>query len=375
MKARAKIQIITGLDKIAAAQWDQWAGDDPFVSHAFLHALEASRSVAPQTGWQPCHLILETKGGEISGVMPLYLKSHSQGEYVFDHAWADALERAGHSYYPKLVSCVPFTPVTGQRLMTKPKHQKLMLRAAIEIMNRFNASSFHLNFLPECQWSAAQQHDMMPRIGIQFHWHNKNYDGFDEFLASLTSRRRKAIRKERAAAQKNLTIKHLTGKDLTETVWDQFFEFYMDTGMRKWGHPYLTRECFSLFGEHLADRILLIIAERDKNPIAGALNFIGGDRLYGRYWGCSEHHPFLHFELSYYQAIDYALAHGLSHVEAGAQGPHKIERGYEPVKVYSAHKIAHQGLAEAVGEYLGDERCAIEAQLAATQAATPFRKA
>ena len=370
-----KVQIITGLDKIPAAQWDRWAGDDPFLSHAFLLALEQSKSVAPQTGWQPCHLILETKSDEIAGVMPLYLKGHSQGEYIFDHAWADALERAGLPYYPKLVSCVPFTPVTGLRLLTKPEHEKIMLHAAIEAMHRFNASSFHLNFLPQRQWSSMSKHDMLPRIGIQFHWHNKNYGDFDGFLASLTSRRRKAIRKERTAAQEGLSIKQLTGSDLTENIWDQFFEFYMDTGMRKWGHPYLTRECFSLLGAQMAERILLIIAERDGRPIAGAMNFIGGRRIYGRYWGCSEHHPFLHFELSYYQAIDYALAHKLTCVEAGAQGPHKIERGYEPVKTYSAHKIAHQGLADAVSDYLEHERCAVEAQFSDAHAATPFRKA
>ncbi len=370
----ANIQVISGLDKIAADQWDQLAGSDPFLSHAFLYALEASRSVAPQTGWQPCHLILKDED-KITGAMPLYLKSHSQGEYIFDHAWADALERAGHDYYPKLVSCVPFTPVTGLRLLAAPEHYPTMIGAAIEVMNQFKASSLHINFPDAGQWSSMCKNNMLSRTGIQFHWHNKNYGDFEAFLANLTSRRRKALRKERAAAQKGLTIKQLTGSDLTENIWDMFFEFYTDTGMRKWGHPYLTRECFSLFGEQLADRILLIIAEEAGRPIAGALNFIGADRLYGRYWGCREYKPFLHFELSYYQAIDYALAHDLAYVEAGAQGPHKIERGYEPVKTYSAHKIAHAGLARAVSDYLADESCAIDAQIAALRTATPFHKA
>ncbi len=382
MNKKITARLLPAINKISAERWNALTQEQVCLSHEFLSALEESHCVAPRTGWQPCHLILEEED-KLRAAMPLYLKAHSQGEYIFDHGWADALERAGQSYYPKLCSCVPFTPVGGSRLLGDKKYYAPLLNAARQAMATTEASSLHINFLAEDQWRACtqdcpptrtQDYMMMSRTHYQFHWHNKGYSSFDDFLGEMTSRRRKNIRKERKRAQENLEIKHFTGSALTETLWDYFFEFYMDTGSRKWGRPYLTRDAFSLLSERLADRILLIMAFRADKPIAAALNFIDKTKLYGRYWGCTEYQDCLHFELSYYQAIDYAIAHQLQVVEAGAQGEHKIERGYIPVKTYSAHAIAHEGLARAVGDYLQHEKQATSAEIAYLNNATPFRK-
>ena len=289
------------------------------------------------------HLLAEDVGGRLIGAVPCYVKSHSQGEYVFDHGWADAYERAGGSYYPKLQVSVPFTPAAGRRLLVRPGPQAAAVQAALadglaEICRRSNASSVHVTFLPESEWQLLGAHGYLQRTHRQFHWENAGYPSFDAFLAALASRKRKTIRRERAEAlAPGISVHWLTGSDLTESVWDVFFDFYMDTGSRKWGRPYLTRSFYSIVGEKMRDRILLVMAKRNGRWIAGAINFIGSQTLFGRHWGAVEHHPFLHFELCYYQAIEYAIAHGLARVEAGAQGQHKIARGYLPTTTYSAH--------------------------------------
>lgn len=366
--------IMPQLSKVDTKKWDSLNGGEIFLSHSFLSALEDSGSVSAQTGWQPCHLVLE-QGNKFLSALPLYLKAHSQGEFVFDHGWAEALEHAGSPYYPKLVCCVPFTPVSGLRFLGEDKYHDLLLDTAFKTMSQLKASSLHINFPYEEQWEKiTKKTDMMKRTGYQFHWFNKGYTDFNDFLSGLNSRRRKTIRKERARAIEGLEIKQLTGSDLTENIWDYFFEFYTDTSSRKWGSAYLNRKTFSLLSERLADRILLIMAFRGKTPIAGALNFIDNTKLYGRYWGSLEYHDCLHFELSYYQAIDYAIANKLKVVEAGAQGHHKIDRGYEPIKTYSAHKIVHLGLSAAVADYLCKEKKAVETEIAALNQTTPFLK-
>ena len=492
---------ITALD---AAQWDACAnpessGDgqnnpyNPFICHAFLSALEESGSATVQTGWAPRHLVLDDGSGGMAACMPCYLKSHSQGEYVFDYGWADAFERAGGSYYPKLQACVPFTPVSGRRLLVPHTddtgmRERYLLNASAALLERYQASSLHLTFLTRQEWDLAgkigllrrtdqqfhwfnqgydsfddftacltsrkrklikrerrgaraegitirlltgsdlseahwdafyafytdtgarkwghpnalgsaalleryqasslhltfltrQEWDLAGKIGLlrrtdqQFHWFNQGYDSFDDFTACLTSRKRKLIKRERRGARaEGITIRLLTGSDLSEAHWDAFYAFYTDTGARKWGHPYLTREFFSLVGQSMAERILLILCERAGRPIAGALNFIGGDTLYGRYWGCLETHPFLHFEACYYQAIEYAITHGLARVEAGAQGQHKLARGYLPQTTYSAHMIADPSLRSAVARFLIQERGYVEMENEELSRFAPYRK-
>ncbi|NWE52531.1 GNAT family N-acetyltransferase [Brevundimonas sp. P7753] len=404
------LQVHDGIADIGRDAWDACATPtgDPFVSYDFLHACEASGSAVPSQGWAARHLSLHDEDGAVIGVMPLYLKGHSQGEYVFDHSWADAYQRAGGRYYPKLLGAVPFTPATGPRFLVKPVTQEslqglsgaaqdangggldgpgsalrsgrddaireALLQGALTLVERLGASSLHVNFPTEPEWRAMTEAGLLPRRDIQFIWRNDGYQTFDDFLAALSSNRRKTIRRERREAQAELDIRVLTGADLTEAHWDAFFDFYMDTGDRKWGRPYLTRDFFARVGATMADRIALVMAFRDETPIAGALNFIGRDALYGRQWGALEEVPFLHFELCYYQAIDFAIARGLSRVEAGAQGEHKIARGYLPSPVYSAHWIADPALRDPVARYLDNERPAVEAEMAAMTAdLSPYR--
>lgn len=369
-------RIAPGVAAIDAGHWDACAGTaNPFVSHAFLSALESSGSVGAGTGWQPLPIIIEGADGRAEAVAPAYAKGHSQGEYVFDHGWADAYERAGGRYYPKLQIAVPFTPVPGPRLLARNPARLPQLIAAIEAVTRQNGlSGAHATFVDAGQLALFEQAGWLIRAGSQFHWANKGYAGFDDFLAGLASRKRKAIRKERAAAVAGLDIVHLGGRDITEAHWDAFWQFYQDTGARKWGRPYLTRSFFSTIGGTMADRLLLILAMRGGRPIAGALNLVGETTLYGRYWGCVEDVPFLHFELCYYQAIDAAIARGLAFVEAGAQGEHKLARGYEPVATWSAHYLPDQGFKAAVADYLDRERQAVARDIAFLGEMTPFRK-
>ena len=379
-----KARIITGLSQVSPDAWNRLANPpalpyDPFLSWEFLEALESSGAARPETGWSPCHILVDGPGDEILAAMPLYAKTHSQGEFVFDHSWADAYERAGGQYFPKLLSAVPFTPVTGRRFLIIPgpdqeRLQNALLSAALQIAAQNDFSSLHINFIEPDFAGQMGETGLLIRTDQQFHWQNDGYAGFDHFLSALSSAKRKNLRKERAKAQAGLSFKHLTGDAITEGHWDAFFEFYMDTGSRKWGYPYLNRETFSILGERLADKILLILAYEDEMPIAGALNLIGSDTLYGRYWGCTDPRPFLHFETCYYQAIDYAIEHGLSSVEAGAQGGHKLARGYAPVTTHSAHWIAHKGLREAIDHYLERERQAVEHESAYLEKRTPFRK-
>jgi len=345
-----------------------------------LRALEESGSASRHTGWLPQHLLFEDGAGALLACMPCYLKAHSQGEYVFDHGWAEAYERAGGHYYPKLQVSVPFTPVTGRRLLIRrgvdrTECETILLQAGATLVNELGVSSLHMTFLTRDEWELAGQIGFLKRTDQQFHWRNEGYGRFEDFLDALTSRKRKAIRKERREALGDgIEIEWVTGRDLTEAHWDAFFAFYQETGSRKWGSPYLNRRCFSLIGETLADRVLLIMAMRAGRYVAGALNFIGGDTLYGRYWGGIEHHPLLHFEVCYYQAIDFAIAHKLACVEAGAQGAHKLTRGYLPVETYSAHFIADPGLRRAVADYLRRERHAVAREVALLAEESPYRR-
>ncbi|MNU66812.1 hypothetical protein D3C71_561340 [compost metagenome] len=376
------LQVHDGIADIGRDAWDACAAPtgDPFVSYDFLHACEASGSAVPSQGWAARHLSLHDEDGAVIGVMPLYLKGHSQGEYVFDHSWADAYQRAGGRYYPKLLGAVPFTPATGPRFLHAPGAdaatvREALLQGALTLVERLGVSSLHVNFPTEPEWRAMTEAGLLPRRDIQFIWRNEGYGGFDDFLAALSSNRRKTIRRERREAQVGLDIRVLTGGDITEAHWDAFFAFYMDTGDRKWGRPYLTRDFFARVGATMADRIALVMAFRDETPIAGALNFIGRDALYGRQWGALEEVPFLHFELCYYQAIDFAISRGLARVEAGAQGEHKIARGYLPSPVYSAHWIADPALRDPVARYLDNERPAVEAEMEAmTTDLSPYRR-
>jgi uncharacterized protein len=353
---------------------------NPFISHDFLSALERSGAVRNRTGWQPMHVIAQAADGALLGAAPCYAKSHSQGEYVFDHGWAEAYERAGGSYYPKLQVSVPFTPATGRRLLTRPGPQAAAVRGALanglaEICRRSNASSVHVTFPTEPEWQLLGMHDYLLRTHRQFHWENAGYESFDAFLGALSSRKRKTIRRERAdALASGISIHWLSGSDLTESVWDAFFEFYMETGSRKWGHPYLTRPFYSMVGEAMRDRILLVMAKRSGRWIAGAINFIGSSTLFGRHWGAVEQHPFLHFEVCYYQAIQYAITHKLARVEAGAQGQHKIARGYLPTTTYSAHYIVDPALRRAVANFLEHERASVAEEIEEFAEAAPFRK-
>lgn len=367
--------------EIGREAWDACArGDNPFVSFDFLNACEEAGCAVERTGWAPRHLAVEDETGKVAAVMPLYLKTHSQGEYVFDHGWARAYEEAGGRYYPKLLSAAPFTPVTGPRLMTRPdvdpaQAEALLLAGAVELVRQTKASSLHVNFPTEAQWRRLGSAGLLLREDLQFWWENRGWATFDEYLAALSSSRRKTIRRERRDAQAGLEIVALTGAEIQDEHWDAFFAFYMDTGARKWGRPYLNRSFFALIGERMADKIVLILARRDRNWIAGALNFVSGDTLYGRQWGALETVPFLHFELCYYQAIDWAISHGLKRVEAGAQGEHKLARGYLPRPVYSAHFIADDRLREPVRRYLDAERPAVERDIAMMAVEySPFRK-
>jgi predicted N-acyltransferase len=352
---------------------------NPFVSHAFLASLEESGTVSARSGWQPQHVVVEEESGTILAVMPCYLKSHSQGEYVFDHGWAEAYERAGGDYYPKLQASVPFTPVTGPRLLVRSSPhvtaaRDALIAGALELVKLRSASSLHITFPTKAEWGYLTGLGLLARTDRQFHWLNHGYNAFDDFLAALSSRKRKTVRKEREEGQSGVEILRLSGEGLNERVWDAFFDFYMDTGSRKWGRPYLNRPFFSIVGRVMSDRIVLVMARRGKRWIAGALNFLGAETIYGRYWGAIEHRPFLHFELCYYQAIEYAIEKRLARVEAGAQGPHKLARGYVPVTTYSAHYIADPGFRRAVADYLVHERRHVQTEAAELAAMAPFRK-
>ena len=368
-------RIASSVGSLPAAEWDALSGENPFMCHAFLSALEDSGSVGPGTGWSPAPIVIEDAGGRIAAALPAYLKSHSQGEYVFDHAWADAWHRAGGNYYPKLQIAAPFTPATGPRLLLADDALALpLLRAAEQVCADNGLSSAHATFIAPEQVPLFERAGWLIRSDIQFHWENRGYADFDAFLAALSSRKRKDIRKERAAAQQGVEIRVLTGAEIGAGEWDAFWAFYQDTGARKWGQPYLTREAFTLLGERMGDRVVLILAYLDGQAVAGALNFAGPDTLYGRYWGALVERPFLHFELCYYQAIDVAIARGLKRVEAGAQGGHKLARGYEPVQTWSAHWIAHPGFRSAVEEFLERERAGVAMDQNYLAARTPFRK-
>jgi predicted N-acyltransferase len=368
--AAVTLRVHGAIADIDPADWDACAGpDNPFLCHAFLEALEASGCVRPETGWAPCHFTLEDDKGRVIGCAPAYLKGHSQGEYVFDHGWAQAYARAGGHYYPKLQICVPFTPVPGRRFLLRPGTPPEtgingLIAGITEYARREELSSTHVTFCTEEEWRHAGDVGLLQRTGEQFHFENRGYGSFEDFLADLNSRKRKDLRKERQAALANdITVEILSGGDIEERHWDAMFRFYMDTGSRKWGRPYLNRRFFSLLGERMADRVVLILARRDDRYIAGALNLRGTDTLYGRYWGCIEEHRFLHFELCYYQAIDYAIAHKLARVEAGAQGPHKLARGYLPKPTYSVHWIRDPAFRRAVENFLAQERAQVAREI------------
>ena len=387
-EASFALRAVNDVAKVAAFDWDACANPpgvpvNPFIGHAFLQALEASGSVCSETGWLPYHAVLEDRrSGRPAAVAPLYLKGHSQGEYVFDHGWADAFQRAGGRYYPKLLGAVPFTPVTGRRLLVRPdadgaghEVEAGLVSGCVEIARQLEVSSLHFNFLEAPQWERLAEHGFLRRTDLQFHWRNEGYVDFDDFLARLSARKRKNVRRERRVAVENgIEVEWVTGSDLREGHWDAFYEFYRDTGGRKWGRPYLSRPFFSLVGEAMPERTLLVMCRRAGRYVAGALNFIGDDTLYGRNWGCIEDHPMLHFEACYYQAIEFAIARRLAFVEAGAQGPHKIARGYLPRRTHSAHWIAHAGLRDAVARYLVGERDYVAESMEVVASHTPFRR-
>jgi predicted N-acyltransferase len=389
MDKELRIRVLPAIADVPAAAWDACANPalnsqgqayNPFISHAFLSALEASGSATARTGWQPQHLIAETEDGAVLGAVPAYLKSHSRGEYVFDAGWAEGYERAGGSYYPKVQVSVPFTPAAGRRLLVPSGENTETIRRGlvsglIELANLRDASSVHVTFAPEREWRLLGELGFLQRNDQQFRWENANYASFDDFLGALAARKRKAIKRERREAlAPGIEVQWLTGSDLTESIWDHFFAFYMETGSRKWGRPYLTRQFYSLIGKTMADKVLLVMAKRAGRIIAGAINFIGSDTLFGRHWGAIEHHPFLHFELCYYQAIEYAIQNKLQCVEAGAQGEHKLARGYMPVTTYSAHYIADPALRRAIADYLKRERAYVAAAGSELAAMGPFRK-
>jgi predicted N-acyltransferase len=364
-------KIVSGVSGLNGRAWDRLAGSDPFLSHAFLSALEASGSVGPGTGWTPAPILVEDEADHLAAAAPAYLKTHSQGEYVFDHGWADAWERAGGAYYPKLQVAVPFTPVPGLRLLGSRPQQLLAALEAVTVQN--DMCSAHITFIDEAGAGEAERRGWLIRHGVQYHWFNRGYRSFDEFLAALRSPKRKAIRKERAAAREGLEFRALTGSEIGPADWDARWAFYQDTGSRKWGRPYLTRQFFDLLGESMGDPLLLFLAYRGSQPIAGALNLIGPDALYGRYWGCTEEVPFLHFELCYYQAVEWAIEHCLSSAQAGAQGEHKVARGYEPMITRSAHFLPNPGFRDAVAAFLEGERAAVEQEIAWLRDALPYR--
>ncbi|MDC7682091.1 GNAT family N-acetyltransferase [Asticcacaulis sp. BYS171W] len=366
------------ISEIDATVWDGLKDDDnPFNSHAFLETLEQTDCVGEASGWLPHHLSLSDETGAIRGVMPLYLKLHSMGEYVFDHSWAQAYERAGGRYYPKLLSAAPFTPVTGARLLSPdPDIRRALIRAAVDLTDNNGLSSLHINFPTDTEWEEMGEAGLLLRQDQQFWWDNNNYNSFDDFLGALSANRRKVIRRERRDVQAALDLRVITGDDITETHLDQLHAFIENTYDRKWGAPYLTRDFFSLITERMRERIILVFAYDGDEAVAGAINYVGGDTLYGRQWGATVEVPFLHFEVCYYQAIDYAIAHGLKRVEAGTQGEHKISRGYLPHSVYSAHHIRDEALRAPVARYLLQERMAVMEQMQRLEAeGSPFKKA
>ncbi|TCS61256.1 GNAT family N-acetyltransferase [Varunaivibrio sulfuroxidans] len=376
-----EISLLEAIGDISADAWDICAGGvNPFVSHAFLSALEDSATLGAQNGWLVRHVVAHAPSGRLVACAPMYVKSHSYGEYVFDWAWADAYERAGGRYYPKLLCAAPFTPVAGPRLLVHPDAPEgtkaLLIDAMVDIARRMAVSSLHVTFPDKNDWAALGSKNFIPRIGRQYHWSNPGYADFDAFLAALSSRKRKQIRKERRTAlgpEREIEVVRLNGADIHEEHWDALYRFYMDTGARKWGRPYLNRTFFSLLGERMADRVLLIMARRGGRWIAGALNLIGSDGLYGRYWGAVEHVPCLHFEICYYQAIEYAITHRLKTVEAGAQGEHKIARGYLPVETYSAHWVRDDGFRDALERAIEAERDAVAEEIDELADFSPFR--
>jgi predicted N-acyltransferase len=379
---KSAVRVHGRIAEIGREAWDACArtGGGPFMRFDFLDACEAAGCAVEKTGWAPRHLSVEDVTGRVAAVMPLYLKTHSQGEYVFDHGWAQAYEQAGGRYYPKLLSAAPFTPVTGRRLLVRPdvdaaRAETMLLGGALQLCEQSDASSLHINFPTEAEWRQFGRLGLLQRQDLQYLWENAGYASFDDFLAALSSSHRKTIRRERREAQSGLEIVVLTGAEITEAHWDAFFAFYMDTGARKWGRPYLNRRFFSLIGERMADDIVLVMARKDGGWIAGALNFKDERTLYGRQWGALEHVPFLHFELCYYQAIDWAITHGLERVEAGAQGEHKLARGYLPKPVYSAHHIEDLRLRDAIERYLAAERPAVDRDIALMEAEfSPFKR-
>ncbi|MCP5072551.1 MAG: N-acetyltransferase [Rhodobacteraceae bacterium] len=384
-QTKIEISVAGSLADVDAGDWDACAcpetassrPSDPFTTHRFLRALEDSGSVAPGSGWHPRHLLARLDG-ELIGVMPCYAKSHSQGEYVFDHNWAHAYENAGGQYYPKLQAAVPFTPATGRRFLTKPEHHvtavSALIQGAVQLATQNQISSVHITFCTEAEALAGESMGLLRRTGQQFHWYNDGYADFEAFLNQLSSRKRKAIRRERRQARAfGGNIHLLTGDTILPEHWDAFWRFYQDTGSRNWGSPYLTRAFFDIAQDRLRDDILLVMCERDGRWVAGALNLIGRDTLYGRYWGCIEDHPFLHFEVCYYQAIEYAIIHGLDRVEAGAQGPHKLARGYLPTAVHSLHWIGDPGFRDAVAQYLEAERSAVNEEIEIATSYGPFK--
>ena len=364
-------KVASGVSGLNAHAWDRIAGSHPFVGHAFLSALEDSGSVGPGTGWTPAPILVEDEGSHLVAAAPAYLKTHSQGEYVFDHGWADAWERAGGAYYPKLQVSVPFTPVPGPRLLGSRPQQLLAALEAVTVQNEL--SSAHITFLNEAEAGECERRDWLIRHGVQYHWYNRGYASFDDFLGALSSRKRKAIRKERATARDGLDIRILRGAEIGPAEWDAMWAFYQDTGSRKWGRPYLTRPFFDLISERMGESVLLFLAYEGDRPIAGALNLVGPDALYGRYWGAIAEVPFLHFELCYYLAVEWAIEHGLAEVQAGAQGEHKLSRGYEPVVTRSAHYIPNPSFRAAVSDFLEGERAAIATEIEWLRRDLPYR--
>ena len=374
------ITVVSKISDIKSEDWDACAGtSNPFVSHAFLYALEESGSVTNKTGWLPQHLLINDENGQAVACMPIYLKNHSYGEYIFDWGWAEAYNRAGGNYYPKLQAAVPFTPATGPRMLVREgasdRYYQVLMNGVIQLAQKHKASSLHITFPTKDQWDRLGVSGFIKRTSKQFHWENKDYTDFDDFLSELTSRKRKAIKKERRQVlEQGIQLKCLTGKELTEDYWDVFYQYYLDTIDRKWGHSYLTRDFFSILGKTMSDVAMLVIAEHQGKRVAGALNLIGSDTIFGRNWGCSETFKFLHFEACYYQAIEFAIEKKLKWVEAGAQGPHKIQRGYLPREVYSAHWIADPKFREAVEHFIDQERREVDYEINGLMEYSPYRK-